>query len=391
MSDGAQTRRAWLAGIGAVSEPETHASDQEIASVWSARNWSRFILMIAATVLAAVIYVSDRPPVWAAVVTITLAVLASALGVLTRFMSGSLGLRWSVAFGALVVLTLGLEGVAGFEWAVTVSWATAAAGWRSDGKSRPIILGIGLAAFVLAVARGADLGAAVVLAGFVLLTGMFSAQARRSAELIEELQRTRQELARLAVVEERNRIARDLHDLVGHSLSVVAVKTELGRRLLPIDTAKVEAELKDIDTIVRRALAEIRQAVTNYRQPTLAAELSSAVQAAASAGIDCRVKSPDSWDLPVSVEGLLAWTVREGITNVLRHSGASSCAVTLSLDPVVSIEIIDDGSRPPDTQRQGNGLIGLSERARALGGSLIVGRPDEGGFRLRVEVPKEKA
>jgi two-component system sensor histidine kinase DesK len=191
-------------------------------------------------------------------------------------------------------------------------------------------------------------------------------------------------------VEERNRIARDLHDLVGHSLSVVAVKTELGRRLLPIDSARVDAELKDIDAIVRRALSEIRQAVTNYRQPTLAAELSSAPKAAASAGIRCEVRSPGSWDLPVPVEGLLAWTVREGITNVLRHSGASSCVITLSLDPVVSIEITDNGSRAPEGNRPGNGLIGLSERARALGGSLSVGHPDEGGFRLRVEAPKER-
>jgi hypothetical protein len=102
---------------------------------------------------------------------------------------------------------------------------------------------------------------------------------------------------------------------------------------------KADAEFKDIDAIVRRALSEVRQAVTNYRQPTLAAELSSAVQATAAAGIDCEVRSPGSWDLPVPVDGLLAWTVREGITNVLRHSGASSCLITLSLDPLVSIDI----------------------------------------------------
>jgi two-component system sensor histidine kinase DesK len=366
-------------------------SDRKIASAWSARNWSRFVLMAAATVWACVMYVSGHPPWWAVVVAITLGVLTSALGVITRFMSDDLPVRWGVAFGTLVVLTLGLAAWAGPEWTVNMAWATAAAGWRRGARIRPIIVGLGIAAGLVALARGADVGMAAILAGFVLLPGMFSAQARRSAELIGELQETRRELARLAIVEERNRIARDLHDLVGHSLSVVAVKNELGRRLLRVDLARAEAEFDDIDMIVRRALSEVRQAVTNYRQPMLAAELSSAVQAAAAAGIDCQVTSPGSWDLPAPVEGLLAWTVREGITNVLRHSGASSCDIALSLTPVPAIEIVDNGPGASGQDRPGNGLIGLSERARALRGALTAGRREEGGFRLRVEAPREGA
>lgn len=147
---------------------------------------------------------------------------------------------------------------------------------------------------------------------------------------------------------------------------------------------------------MRRALSEVRQAVTGYRQPTLAAELSSAVQAARAAGIRCEVTSPESWDLPVAVEGLLAWTVREGITNVLRHSGAANCWITVTGDPGdatgiaggIAVEVADDGAvrDRDDDGRPGNGLAGLSERARALGGSLTAGRRDGGGFRLRVEV-----
>ncbi|WP_433419451.1 sensor histidine kinase [Microtetraspora malaysiensis] len=375
--------------MSAVSDGPADGSAQRITSVWSARSWSRFILMIVATVFASIVYVNGAHPAWAVALTLGLAALTAVLGVVTRVVPDDRESHWLLAFGALVVLALGLVASTGPEWAVNVAWATSAAGWSRRKHTKPLILGIGAVTGMLVLAHGADAGQTLILTAFVLLIGMFSAQARRSAELIDELRRTRRELARLAVLEERNRIARDLHDLVGHSLSVVAVKTELARRLLPVDKERTDAELKDIDATVRRALSEVRQAVTSYRQPTLAAELSSAVQAAEAAGIACTVRAPDTWDLPVPVEGLLAWTVREGITNVLRHSGASSCVITVSADPSVSVEVADDGSGAPDGGRPGNGLAGLSERARALGGSLTVGRRDGGGFLLRIEAPKE--
>ena len=272
---------------------------------------------------------------------------------------------------------------------VTVTWAATAWGWRRAPRSRPQLAALAAATGLIALAHDLPVAGALTLAVFVLLPGIFAVQARQSADLVAELQETRRELARLAVVEERNRIARDLHDLVGHSLSVVAVKTELARRLVTVAPERAETELDDIESVVRRALAEVRQAVTNYRQPTLAAEIAGAVSAARSAQIQCTVDIPDTWELPVPVEGLLAWTVRESVTNVLRHSGAAHCWVTLDLtERAVSVEIRDDG-RGPAGGGPGNGITGLSERTAALGGQIQVGEPTEGGFRIRVRVPLE--
>lgn len=381
----APSRRVLQAGTAAGP-----ADDETIAQSWGVRNASRVLLMFAATTWAAVVQLRGSDPRWMTGLALGLGVLTSVYGAAVRFLPRLTG-NWVASFAVLLVLTIGLEAWAGPPWAVNVGWVAGAAAWGPSAKTRAFIPVSGLAAGVLAWARGASTGSALLLAGFVLLTGIFSVQARRGSELIEELRRTRDELARLAIVDERNRIARDLHDLVGHSLSVIAVKTELTRRVLVRDADRAAGELRDIEDIVRRALAEVRQAVTNYRQPTLAAELSSATEAARAAGIACTVHAPESWDLPVPVEALLAWTVREGITNVLRHSGASRCVITVALDGErVAAEVADDGGGPRDAGgTPGHGLIGLSERARALGGGLTVGVHAEGGFRLRVEVPGE--
>ncbi|GAA4230684.1 two-component system sensor histidine kinase DesK [Streptosporangium album] len=373
-----ETRQAEPAGSSGMED------ESRIARIWSARDRSRSLLLVAATVWASAAQAAGGAPLWLTVSAIVLGILICVLGLMVRLTTEPRA--WWPRFAVLVAATLLLTVVAGPPWAVTTAWATTAAGWGPVRRARPYIAGLGLSAGLLAFAGGADAGLALVLCGFVTLVGVFALQARRAAELMTELRETKQALARLAVVEERNRIARDLHDLVGHSLSVVAVKTELARRLLPIDAGRTDGELKDIDAIVRRALSEVRQAVTGYRQPALAAELSSAVQAALAAGVHCEISCPDSWELPVAVEGLLAWTVREGITNVLRHSGGSRCWITVTEG---AVEIADDGTAVRiDEDRPGNGLTGLSERARALGGSLSAGRREVGGFRLRVEVPR---
>ncbi|GAA3428563.1 hypothetical protein GCM10018953_57460 [Streptosporangium nondiastaticum] len=388
------TRRARPAGSSGMDGLPDAEDEGRITRLWSARDRSRLLLLVAVTVWASAAQVAAGTPAWPTAAAIALGVLLALLGLTVR--SAAEPRAWWPRFAALAAIPLLLAFVAGPWWAATAAWASTAAGWGPPRRAQPYVVGLGLSAGLLAFAGGGDAGLALVLGGFVALAGFFAVQARHASELMTELRETKQELARLAVVEERNRIARDLHDLVGHSLSVVAVKTELARRLLPIDTGRADGELKDIDAIVRRALSEVRQAVTGYRQPTLAAELSSAVQAARAAGIRCEVTSPESWDLPVAVEGLLAWTVREGITNVLRHSGAANCWITVTGDPGdaagiaggIAVEVADDGAvrDRDDDGRPGNGLAGLSERARALGGSLTAGRRDGGGFRLRVEV-----
>jgi two-component system sensor histidine kinase DesK len=197
-----------------------------------------------------------------------------------------------------------------------------------------------------------------------------------------ELAAAREEITRLAVEDERNRFARDLHDILGHSLTVVAVKAELAGRLVRLDPDRAEAEIAEVEGLARQALADVRSAVTGYHDVTLASELANARSALGAAGIDA--------DLPVAIDEvpaarreLFGWVVREGVTNVLRHSGASRCRVRIG--PSI-VEITDDGTGTPADPSIGHGLRGLRERAEAVGGSLSVWRVPDGGFALTVRV-----
>src|SRR5689334_8715671 len=185
----------------------------------------------------------------------------------------------------------------------------------------------------LSVAISAALGSALV---FVV---------RQMSRLIHELRSTRQQLAESAVAEERLRFARDLHDLLGHTLSLIVVKAEVARRLAERDPAAAAAQAADIEEVGRRALAEIREAVNGYREAGLTAELSRARAALAAAGVEAFVRrTADS--LPGPADALLAWVVREAVTNVVRHAGASECEIALHKDTdndVVTLTVADDG------------------------------------------------
>ena len=211
----------------------------------------------------------------------------------------------------------------------------------------------------------------------------------------QELQAARRELADLAVAEERTRIARDLHDTLGHSLSVIALKSELARRVLPDDPERAAAEIGDVERVAREALASVRDTVSGYRQPTLAMELAGAREALTAAGIDGDVE-PAPEGLPREVDAVLGWAVREGVTNVLRHSDAARARIRVIVDDRVrAVEVEDDGQgvagaplgAAPNGARAGTGLDGLRERAATVGGSLEAGPRADGGFRLRVSVP----
>jgi two-component system, NarL family, sensor histidine kinase DesK len=203
-----------------------------------------------------------------------------------------------------------------------------------------------------------------------------------------ELRKARAEVARLAIADERARFARDLHDLLGHSLSVIALKSELARRRLPDDPNAAADEVADIEKVTREALREVRDAVSGYRRPVLDAELAGARTALDAAGITTTIERP-AVELPPEVEAVLAWTVREAATNVIRHSGArtSEIRVVPALDHA-SVEVLDDGHGPNGSAGHGTGLVGLQERLRAAGGRLEAGpREDGAGFRVRAVVP----
>jgi two-component system, NarL family, sensor histidine kinase DesK len=203
-----------------------------------------------------------------------------------------------------------------------------------------------------------------------------------------ELHEARAELARLAVADERARFARDLHDLLGHSLSVIALKAQLARKRLPDDPVTAAADVADIEAVTREALREVREAVSGYRRPQLDAELDGARTALDAAGIETTIERPPV-DLPAEVEAALAWTVREAATNVIRHSGARHS--TIRLVPALgqaTVEVIDDGPGTNGEPGGGSGLLGLGERIRQAGGRLEAGPREDGpGFRVRAIVP----
>jgi two-component system sensor histidine kinase DesK len=246
-----------------------------------------------------------------------------------------------------------------------------------------------VAAASLSVQAG-DISAGIpvgITVGTISLTlASLSVLARTNRELLA----ARHELADAAVAEERARIARDLHDTLGHSLSVIALKSELARRLLPDEPERAAAEIGDVERTAREAMATVRETVSGFRQPTLAMELAGAREALRVAGIASSVE-PAPEGLPRDVDALLGWAVREGVTNVLRHSDARSATIRVITDGGRhGVEIVDDGIGDDGAGRDaggGHGLTGLRERAGRLGGGVEAGALDGRGFRLAVTVP----
>ena len=204
---------------------------------------------------------------------------------------------------------------------------------------------------------------------------------------LAELRAARAEVAQHAADGERSRIARDLHDLLGHNLSLITLKGELATRLLPEGALGVD-EVRDMLGLSREALQQVRDAVSGYRQPTLATELMAARVALRAAGIDFEVQQ-DVGALDRETEAVLGWVIREGCTNVIRHSGAKHCRIHLTRKPGhVQIEVVNDGWRLPQVPA-GNGLRGLEERLSALGGTLDASALPNAGFRLVATVPAQ--
>jgi len=232
----------------------------------------------------------------------------------------------------------------------------------------------------------------------VFMAGLVVMFMIRLIRLVADLNTAREDLARLAVADERLRFARDLHDLLGHTLSLIVVKSEAVRRLVGHDAEAAARESGDIEMVSRQALAEVREAVTNYRERSLEAELEGARLALSAAGIETTIHRPAE-RLPDPVESVLGWTVREGVTNVVRHSHGRHCEIHLCrADGNAVLEIRDDGvgeAAPVGAPRVGaarergggSGLRGLGERLAAFDGRLEAGRQPGGGFRLAVTVP----
>jgi two-component system sensor histidine kinase DesK len=281
-----------------------------------------------------------------------------------------------------------------------------------------LLVGVSAIAGVLLPPRGAfvmvmvltllTLGSGVALAGglgatdwlhlipLVLLVrglGLDMAGLVRLASALREVHAARGELARMAVVEERLRMARDLHDLLGHTLAMITLKSELAQRLVSQDPSRAAAEMREVEQTARQTLREVRAAVAGCRQPTLQSELHGARQLLEAAGIEYTIEQAHD-TLPAAVDAALAWVMREAITNVIRHSRATRCRVHINArSGRVFVQVTNDGVPRREPQRgpssTSTGLASLAERVAVHGGQLTAGvlPADDKCFHLYVELP----
>jgi two-component system sensor histidine kinase DesK len=252
------------------------------------------------------------------------------------------------------------------------------------------IFGMASAATMLAATRivngAADWGSAMVLV--TLTVAMFAFTLLLHS--IRQLRSAQHRIATLAVAEERSRLARDLHDVLGHSLTTITVKAGLARRMLESgDPGRAVAEVRDVEALARQAMTEVRATVSGYREASLGAELVGARAALSAAGITADLPNAVD-DVAAGLQETFAYALREGVTNVIRHSRASQCQVRLG---GTWLEVRDNGHVAPQDVASsrvdggGHGLSGLAERVGAINGTLDAGPLPTGGFLLRVSVP----
>ena len=215
------------------------------------------------------------------------------------------------------------------------------------------------------------------------LIGAMTIQARAKEVANEKLRMAQEEVERLAKVAERERIARDLHDLLGHTLSVVVLKSELAQKLMDRDPQRARQEIAEVERISRQGLADVREAVTGYRSSGLAAEIEHVRETLTTAGIDTTIEAHHVKLAPAQ-ETALSLALREAATNVIRHANATKCHIKFyAQDGSALMEVRDDGrgSEAPF----GNGLSGMRERITALGG--VLQRESQSGTKLLVRLP----
>jgi two-component system, NarL family, sensor histidine kinase DesK len=222
-------------------------------------------------------------------------------------------------------------------------------------------------------------GLPVVLLGISAIYTAYTTQQQMA------LRRSNAEILRLATLAERERIGRDLHDLLGHTLSVVALKSELARKLIDRDLAAARAEIGEVERVARDALAQVRNAVSGIRSTALSAELVAATALLEAQGVKVKCET-ENVKLPHDCETALALSLREAATNIRRHSGASGVTIRVKKEPTeVVVEVVDDGRGGRIVP--GNGLNGMRERLDSVGGTLSLMPNKDGGTLLRASVP----
>ncbi|MEV4093460.1 sensor histidine kinase [Streptosporangium saharense] len=317
--------------------------------------------------------------------------------ILRASIAGTRADREIVASGVLVVVMLAL--LDGELWSLgllAIAWSSGAVLLLD--RRGAIAASVGAAAVAVALVPSGNfkpngdpllaVAAFLAMAVFMPWTNRFQLWFWKVVRSAEE---GKEAMARLAVTEERLRFSRDLHDLVGHSLSAIALKSEVAVKLSGADAERAAAEMDEVRALAREALKEIRTAVRGYRTVDLDAELRSMTAVLEAGGIACSLELPRE-GVPEELATLLSWVIREGTTNVLRHSSATRCRIAITLrEGTAVLEMTNDGAIRPGG-RGGTGLTGMSERVTAMGGVLTAGAGEGAGeFRLRATIPLEGA
>jgi two-component system sensor histidine kinase DesK len=248
------------------------------------------------------------------------------------------------------------------------------------------LLAINVVFVVLAWRIGYPWQVWVSLPVMTMVIGVIMHVERIAHEADAALKLSHDEVRRLAATAERERIGRDLHDLLGHTLSLVAIKSELAKRLALAEPARAQREMAEVERVARHALTEVRAAVTGMRHSDLAAELVSARLMLEASGVALEGELPDGLALPEQIEAPLALVMREAATNIHRHARATRASVAFSINGNgIDMQIGDNGRG--GLAAHGNGVSGMRERVRALGGTLSIDSPPRRGTVLSIRVP----
>ena len=288
---------------------------------------------------------------------------------------------------SLLILALGV-GMAPLNAGANVFFSYPA--WflgRAFSTRTSVLVAFGIAGLVVAVTLAFGLDINFFLPAFLLslALGLMSAATRRAETTRDALAQSRAEAAHLARIAERERIARDLHDTVGHSLSVIALKSDLATQLASDTAPKAADEMRAINEVARQSLAEIRATLSGYWELSLDAELEALGSSLEQAGIDARI-DVESTDVGPHLETALAMCCREAITNVIRHSEATRCTVDIRCDSATAVaRIADDGIGMQG--ETGNGLKGMQQRVEQMGGEVLISDDDGTVVEVRIPVP----
>ena len=355
-----------------------------------ARVWSRAAFRWYAGALFGLVYqIIEILAVWTSPGSIGMKVLATAVLLVLYLLYLLLPpLLWPerqrvriIAIVSYWALTCVLFPIVGLTTVWVWTLIAAMAGFTGITRNAAFAIAGGLVAAQVIIVVATGFPDAIAISPFITASvGVSTIAFARQIVQNQQLRQAHAEIARLAVNEERARLARDLHDSLGHSLTVVTVKSELAGKLVSRDPKKAAAEIADIEKLAREGLSELRAAVAGYRDADIDNELVAAHTALVAAGIVEHLPHDGSAVEP-GLRALFGWVVREGVTNVIRHSDARNCWIEVT---ATSVRVRDDGRKPVDLDAAGNGLRGLRERAAAVGATLTAGPRPGGGFQLDV-------